>query len=72
MSAEGTKVRRTSRRVRLLQVACLCASITAACGERGTWMGHVRWSPDGLRAAVLAQDGLYLTDASGRLSDLSI
>jgi len=31
---------------------------------------HLVWSPDGARAAVLAKDGLYLSDPEGRLTPL--
>lgn len=62
-----------SGRMRLLQVLCVCMWFVAACGEPPVpWTGDARWSPDGTRAAVLGKDGLYLSNASGALSDLLV
>jgi dipeptidyl aminopeptidase/acylaminoacyl peptidase len=41
--------------------------LTSGCGVR-----RLAWSPDGKRAAVLGQDGLYFCDADGKLSGVQV
>jgi dipeptidyl aminopeptidase/acylaminoacyl peptidase len=41
--------------------------LTSGCGVR-----RIAWSPDGKRAAVLGEDGLYFCDATGKLSGVQV
>jgi dipeptidyl aminopeptidase/acylaminoacyl peptidase len=50
----------------LLTLASLLL-LTSGCGVR-----RIAWSPDGKRAAVLGQDGLYFCDADGKLSGVQV
>lgn len=52
-----------SRRLTTLSVLALFVLLLGGCLEK-----RLVWSPDGTRAAVIGDDGLYLTDANGRLS----
>ena len=54
-----------SRTLRHLAAPCVCVLLLAGCLKESLF-----WSPDGSRAAVLTSDGLYLTDAAGKLSPL--
>jgi hypothetical protein len=58
------KFRCVSRRV-LGLVAVAMLLLSAGCLEK-----RIVWSPDGSRAAVISEDGLYLCDATGHLSGL--
>jgi dipeptidyl aminopeptidase/acylaminoacyl peptidase len=50
----------------LLTLASLLL-LTSGCGVR-----RMAWSPDGKRAAILGQDGLYFCEADGRLSGVQV
>src|SRR5271157_4687319 len=41
--------------------------LTSGCGVQ-----RVVWSPDGTRAAVMGEQGLYFSDAEGKLSGLLV
>jgi len=52
------------------QVRFLLAVLLALLLLGGCYQKRFQWSPDGKRVALITNDGLYLSDAEGKLSEL--